>query len=216
MSFYVYAHYTIDTNELFYVGKGIKDRINSKSGRNKYWKRVADKHGYIVKKLKENISEKLAFRYEVYFIKKLNPKCNLTPGGYGGHTWNSYSPEEKLKTVKKCSEARSVFWKSKSKEEKNKILENSHKATSNVWKNMDPIVKSTEQKRRATFRIKRPVYCITNGILYNSAKEAASALEIKRQEHIHRVANGGRPHCYGYKFQYVTSDYPTLPNGNMT
>lgn len=216
MKFYVYAHYTKDTNELFYIGKGVNFRCDSTSGRNIYWKRVVEKHGFIVKKLKQNISENLAFKYEMYFIKKFNPKCNLTPGGYGGDTWSTYSKEQKQTSIQKCSKAKLIYWSGKSLQERKQITKFAAQGVVKMWANMDPIAKSLEQKRRNSLKPKCPVYCINNGILYNSAKEAANALSIKRQEHIHRVANGGRPHCYGYKFQYVTSDYPTLPNGNIT
>ena len=49
MSFYTYAHYTKDTNQLFYIGKGSFTkqgdfkRAFAKTGRNAYWKNKTNK-----------------------------------------------------------------------------------------------------------------------------------------------------------------------------
>lgn len=216
MQYYVYAHYTKDTNELFYIGKGIGNRFKSTKGRNIYWNRVVEKHGFVVKKLKENLSESLAFKYEIYFIKKLNPKCNLTPGGYGGNTWSTYSKEQKQVSAQKCSNAKLVFWNNKTSQERKQITKSAAQGVVKMWAKMTSEDRSAEQRRRNSLKPKCPVYCITNGIVYSSAKEAALALDIKRQEHIHRVANGGRPHCHGYKFQYVTSEKSDNTLSKMT
>ena len=44
-NYYVYAHYTLDTNELFYIGKGKNSRFKSNSHRNKLWHKIVNKHG---------------------------------------------------------------------------------------------------------------------------------------------------------------------------
>lgn len=151
--FYIYFHYTLDTNELFYIGKGTNNRAYSKESRNIYWKRVVKKHNYIVVIKKSLISESLAFKYEKYFISKLNPKCNLTPGGAGGNTKKGYSKYRKNKFKKKCSEKRLEYWKKLTKEERKRQNKHASEVCKNMWKNMDSNEKSLEQKRRGLCNI---------------------------------------------------------------
>ena len=84
--FYVYAHYTVDTNKLFYIGKGKNKRYLDKSQRNKYWKNVVDKHGFRAEILVKNLEEPDAFIQEILAIKQFKPKCNIRKGGIGGFT----------------------------------------------------------------------------------------------------------------------------------
>ena len=85
--FYVYEHIRLDTMKPFYVGKGCGYRAYAKRGRNVYWRRVVDKHGYIVKKIAENLDEDLAFLTEVERIDQLRrigiELVNMTDGGEG-------------------------------------------------------------------------------------------------------------------------------------
>ena len=85
--YYVYQHRRNDTNAVFYVGKGKGYRCNQKTGRNIYWHRVADKHGYSIEKVVTNLDEELALLVEYELIdqyKKLNfVLSNLAEGGKG-------------------------------------------------------------------------------------------------------------------------------------
>jgi len=85
--FYVYEHIRLDTMKPFYVGKGCGNRAYAKRGRNVYWHRVVYKHGYIVKKISENLDEDLAFLTEVERIDQLRrigiELVNMTDGGEG-------------------------------------------------------------------------------------------------------------------------------------
>ena len=85
--FYVYAHYILDTDEIFYIGKGCGNRVGHKRGRNKLWKNIVNKHKYKVKILIDNLEESDAFIQEILAIKEFNPRANLTKGGEGssGH-----------------------------------------------------------------------------------------------------------------------------------
>lgn len=82
---YVYGHYKATTGEPFYIGKGTGKRAWSKNGRNEYWNRVVNKHGYIVKILHENLSEEEAFNKEKELIKEigLHKLVNIQEGGQG-------------------------------------------------------------------------------------------------------------------------------------
>lgn len=99
---YVYGHYTLDTNQLFYVGIGTRRDANSdsniyqrayvcaKSMRNKYWLGKFKKHGRRVEILFDNLTEKEAKEKEIEliaqygtYIKKTGTLCNISEGGEG-------------------------------------------------------------------------------------------------------------------------------------
>lgn len=95
IDFYVYIHYTKDTKEIFYVGKGINNRAYSKVKRNKFWWNIVNKHDYCSKILYSNLSEEKAFLLEKELIKNLKAiglaKANFHEGGSGGNTMK-YAP----------------------------------------------------------------------------------------------------------------------------
>lgn len=96
--FYVYIHYTKDTKEIFYVGKGKNNRAYSKAQRNKFWWNIVNKHGYNCKILYSCLSEEKAFLLEKELIKNLKSlnlaRANIHEGGTGGDTMKYASSEE--------------------------------------------------------------------------------------------------------------------------
>lgn len=93
--FYIYAHFTKDTNELFYLGKGSGKRWQHKTRRNKYWKNVVNKHGYYNEFLYSNLNELEALKIEKDLIALIRPKCNLSTGGEIGITGYKKTTEQK-------------------------------------------------------------------------------------------------------------------------
>lgn len=85
--FYVYEHIRLDTNQVFYVGKGKDNRLQSSSDRNKYWHNVVNKVGFKAVKIVEHLDEELVLLVEIERIdqlRKLGYKlCNITTGGQG-------------------------------------------------------------------------------------------------------------------------------------
>lgn len=95
--FYVYEWYNIETNEVFYVGKGKKDRYKIKYGRNKYFNNYINKHDCDVRIIKNNLTENDAFSKEIeliQFYRSINQcKCNIADGGEGGiHLYGEDNP----------------------------------------------------------------------------------------------------------------------------
>ena len=87
VEYYLYYHYTLDTNELFYIGKGTGNRAWSCRRRNKWWNNKVTKHGFRVEIVQDHISEQEAIMLEIDMIA-LNRKIgknlvNLTNGGEG-------------------------------------------------------------------------------------------------------------------------------------
>jgi hypothetical protein len=87
--YWVYAHFTADTDSVFYIGKGVTGRCSSKRSRSNFWKNIATKHGWYFVILFRG-TEDQCIAEEKRLIKKigrrdldLGPLVNLTDGGDG-------------------------------------------------------------------------------------------------------------------------------------
>lgn len=127
---YVYAHTTMDTKEVFYIGLGTLQpksrytRAKSLSGRNNYWKNVTLKHGYSITIFAESSDYNEVKNLEKHYISILGLKnlggclVNVTLGGDGclGYK-HTQEHRDKLK-VKYSGENNPMFGKKFSEEEK--------------------------------------------------------------------------------------------------
>ncbi len=96
--FYVYCHRKKTDGKCFYIGKGTRDRYQSKSSRNQHWWNIVNKHDFETEILINNISEQKAFELESYFCTQIGYEnlCNIrTENGWGGYIM-SESTKEKL------------------------------------------------------------------------------------------------------------------------
>lgn len=124
--FYVYEHIRLDTNHVFYVGKGLYKRAWSKDNRNSYWKNIVNQCGYLINILEYFDDEESAFNREKQLIMwhKFFGNCeaNLSCGGVGGNSgctpWNKGIPRSK-ETIEKI--ANKLTGKNISQETKKKI-----------------------------------------------------------------------------------------------
>lgn len=86
--FYVYGWYDIDTEEIFYIGKGSGNRYKNISQRNELFKEYIKNHNTEVKILKDSLTEEEAFYYEKKLYEEYKEKnqcfCNLATPGKGG------------------------------------------------------------------------------------------------------------------------------------
>jgi hypothetical protein len=82
---YIYGHYRESDGKLFYIGKGIGNRAWDKKRRNRYWFRVVNKHGLVVKIIEDNLTEEQAFSKEKQLIAEIGLEnlANITEGGEG-------------------------------------------------------------------------------------------------------------------------------------
>jgi hypothetical protein len=94
MKAYVYAHRTLDTNELFYVGKGTGTRLTSKKNRNKHWRHIVGAHGFKAEILVSDLTDEQALAAEIKLIAQLNPKANYILGGDSGNTFAKKTKDE--------------------------------------------------------------------------------------------------------------------------
>lgn len=157
--FYVYEWFILETQEIFYVGKGCKGRYKSTSHRNKLFSEFIKRFNCSSRIIKYFDSEEEAFLYEKSRISELKKSgfccCNLDNGGTGGvnFVWT-----EEMKKYK------SIYNPMKSSSQRKRMSEN------NPMKNPE-IAKKVRQKTM------RPV--IINGIKYEGVKTASIKLGVR-------------------------------------
>ena len=106
--YYVYEWYVVDTSEIFYVGKGTKNRYKVRK-HNKFFNDFISRFNCDSRIIKTFDDEKEAFSYEYERIKELKAigqcVCNIYEGGMGGTTswWTneireSYSKNNVMKS----------------------------------------------------------------------------------------------------------------------
>lgn len=86
--FYVYEWYNVETNEIFYVGKGCNNRYKQVSKRNQKFKDYYENNECATRIIKYFDNENEAFDYErkrILELKNIGQSfCNLDNGGTGG------------------------------------------------------------------------------------------------------------------------------------
>lgn len=156
--FYVYEWFIVETEEIFYVGKGCRDRYKSKSHRNRLFDEFIKRFNCSSRIIKYFESEDSAFAYEKERISKLKEQglcvCNLDGGGTGGvnFVWTDEMRQYK-----------SRYNPMKAKNQRERMSEK------NPMKNPDVAKKNGKAKGR-------PV--IINGITYSGLKVAAAEIGV--------------------------------------
>jgi group I intron endonuclease len=215
--YYVYQWIRLDTNEVFYVGKGKGERAyeyNPKR-RGTYFNRVINKVGIenvVVSILHENITEKLALEYEIYYIHLYDFEyeyslTNMTVGGDGGggykHTEESKNKQSKAniewqskKTVEEKVESlrkRKENWNKRTDEEKAEAFRNWSKATKG--KNNPNYGKTNSDKtiKKRSESLSKPVIIFKNGEFYKEIKSLLLFAEIVGGKSAQKLAGGWIP-----------------------
>jgi hypothetical protein len=190
--YYTYAHYTADTKELFYIGKGtFSKRGNYKRAyvstrRNAHWNNKVNKHkGFEVQILATWKTEKEAFEHERLLISCFEGRLvNLTIGG-DGCAGRIHSEEEK---TKRASSLRGL------------------KRTSQALQNMSEAQKKNkvaiDSLNKAREKQKKQVLCLSTGVIYPSLTEASKDTKIAFQN-ISKCCLGKRPNAGGLEWKYL-------------
>lgn len=108
--FYVYKWFVIDTNEVFYIGKGKDRRAQRVTGRNKYFLEYYNNYNCDYEIIKYFEEENDAFNYEkelIAYYQSINQaKANIDKGGKGGH---HFAMTEELKAyLSQCTKEHSA------------------------------------------------------------------------------------------------------------
>lgn len=227
---HVYRHIRLDKNEPFYIGIGLDDinkrAFEKKARRSDWWNRIANKHGYEVQILFEDVSIDFAKEKEKEFIALYGrldlgtgTLCNLTDGGDGINGWKA--PAETIERMKNAAKLRGTFMlntpeiiakRAESNRGKKRTPEQCERLT--AWQRGVPKPKEQVEKMIAS-RLKpecvekarnqpncKKVMCIENQVVYRSAAEAARQLGLDRS-FISMCCLGTRKNAKGLTFKFA-------------
>jgi hypothetical protein len=192
MSYYTYAHFTKDTNELFYIGKGSFTkqgdfkRATACTGRNAFWKNKVNKHnGFKVEILAVWNTEQEAFAHEEFLISVMKEKLvNLTFGGEGCSGRVQSKAEKDKRANSHRGQKRSL-----------ESLANMSKAQKNNNVSLAVLAQAREKQ-------KKQILCVDTGVVYNSLTEAGLLSGVSFQN-ISKACKGIRQHAGGYKWKFI-------------
>jgi hypothetical protein len=214
--YYVYAHISNLTQEVFYIGKGSGNRAWQTGNRSRFWKNYAKKHGRTVELLHKEIEdEEEAFRLEIEAIsshRKIGQcKVNVSDGGDGVRVpvrwWGAKISLGLMGRKAKRGEESHSFKSFCSKEQLEKdystldsvsIAEKYGVTAATVCHRL----KLFGITKRLSGRRRRKVKCITDGKVFPSLASAAKHYGIFR-ENISKVLAGKYKHTGGKKFKLI-------------
>lgn len=175
--YYVYEHIRLDNMTCFYVGKG-KNNRSFKIGRNKHHDNIANKHGYAVVIIKDNLTEEEAHWLERYIIEDyvFNLGYNIDIKGYTkknskecltNQTWGGEGSSGKVvsyKTKQILSKKAKLQWKNMSKKELQQYSNKMRKiAFSKPQEEREMMYKNRKYLKGADNPFAREVVCYTLG-----------------------------------------------------
>lgn len=203
-SFYVYLHRRKTDGSVFYVGKGSGYRLSSRSGRNRWWKRIVEKHGYIHEIFADGLTSDESCALEIEKIAELRSAgvklCNVANGGETGLVGIPLSEAHK----QKLREAHTGRKQSPDHARKSALAKKGKKQPSRAIE--------------AMVRSKRKKVINSNSEIFNSASEAARCISLRlgnsaSQSNISMACRGERNEAYGFAWSYDISRTPEKPSG---
>ncbi len=196
-AYYIYQHIRLDSQTVFYIGKGKNQRAWTKHGRNSYWNNIVKKHGYYVQIIQDNLSESEAYNIEKSLIKKFRQfkqcETNMQEGGEGGGSPN-------LQTRLRMSKSHKGKPKSKTHCKNISIGKRGHRH--HFYKKH---LSENQRNKMAISQGGKKFRAFKNGILigeFINMNEASKILNVFGT-HISRCLHGKQKHTGGYEFSYV-------------
>lgn len=104
--YYVYVWYTLDTNEIFYVGKGTGNRYKTRKRENSFFMNILNSHECDSKVIIDNLTEQEAYETEIFYIKYYRKYSriltNVSDGGDAPPKLYGKRPKEWVENMKKA------------------------------------------------------------------------------------------------------------------
>lgn len=204
--FYVYEHWRLDRDECFYVGKGSGGRAYNMNNRNAHHRAIMGKlsregSGMEVRMVATGLTEDDAFSLEIeriaFWREAGADLANHSNGGEG--KTGPHSVEHKLKisaanTGKKIKQhQKDAVSASNMRRKGSKMHERSSSHISALSRALKGRIAPNKKK----------VKCLTDGMIFGSATEAAKNYGISGPSTISEVCNGKRKHTKGLVFMYL-------------
>jgi hypothetical protein len=200
-NFIVYSHTRLDTNEVFYIGKGRPRRMTDKTNRNKHWNNIVLKNDYKSDVIAGNLSEDEALNFEALLIDKLKSAglklCNLAKGGKSSAGWKM-SDESKAKV---SASKKGHKWTAEQKANLS-LVRKGRVFSEETRLKISLANKGTKPSQSAIDAIARKVLCVETGITYPSIKKASELLNISAGN-IGSCCRGNRHTTGGFHWSYV-------------
>jgi len=173
LKYYIYFHIRLDTDTVFYVGKGCGRRANSKRNRNDYWHNIVNTANYKSKIVLQGLTESEALDKEkelIHLLKTVGQaEANLMLSGNSSFP-QGYRPWNKGKSLtKEIKDKISNTLKGNIPWNKGKKLSKEH---------VDNLSKS--HKGLAGNHVRKVIDTAT-GTVYNSVKDASETIGMKRK-----------------------------------
>jgi hypothetical protein len=234
--FYVYKWYNEDTNEIFYIGKGCRDRYKVTYRRNKEFLEYIDNHNVNKKIIKYFENEKEALQYEHELIlkyKKLGQcSCNLDNGGTGGVNF-IWTPEMR-EYKSKFNPMYNKFSKEKMAKSKSKIViyENKETTTREIANNLGMHIQTIQNwakrgydtngnpcyYKNETKPQERKITCskgvYLNDLFFPSLRAACDYLNIKDTSPLCKALKNNKKY-HGYTCRYANQQ-PSETNSDKS
>lgn len=204
-NYYVYEHIRLDTNQVFYVGKGKGNRSTRHYGRNKHWHNIVNKCGFEVRYIAKDIDEELSLLVEQERIDQLRrfgvELCNYTNGGEGvSGLKHSLESRQKMRESRLKYEISEEAKKNLSKALKGRKL--SKEWIEKIAKANTGKVRSEKQRKDMALIKSKKVLCIDENKEFINAIEAGKHYKIA-PSCIRRVCLGERKTAKKMRWKYI-------------
>lgn len=202
----MYEWYIVETEEVFYVGKGSGDRYKTINGRNKFFKCMYNSHRCDVRIKYDNLTEKEAFAQEKELINYYRNNTtfrltNQTDGGEGSSGWKPSQeikekmskalkkkwndPDYKERVIKSRHDISSTFQSKEFKEKISRIVSgNNNPNYHNYWSEKQKQHLSKIQKNNPLYKNEnnpnaKKIICVETGEVFSCIKYAQEKYKIR-------------------------------------
>lgn len=156
--YYVYAWYTKDTNEIFYIGKGTGKRYSTRKRENRFFMNVLNAHECDSIILKSGLSEKESFDLETLLISYYRTRSriltNICDGGENPPRMTGKRPEEWRRNI--STSLKNMY---QEKPEYRKMLSDRMKDFLKTEEGKDFAMRSIQSHKKEDFRKSQSIKC---------------------------------------------------------